>query len=300
MKHMKMNNNYRKNWIVLTLLLVAIGVSAQDGAPSSDPSYQITLATIIYVFGFILLMIALAVWQIARHLKRFMRKEFTQLVKPSDGRNWWERTFQLKSVSTDKDTMINHPHDGIYELDNPPPPWFMILFYFTIVVAVIYYVRFTFTDSGYTQIDEYEQSMAAAEGDQQSRLETAGSSVDENTVVYLTDPESLEKGKAIYDGNCKICHGDYGQGAIGPNFTDDYFLHGGDVKDIFKVIKYGVVEKGMISWESQLGPESIQKVTSYIKSLQGTVSPIPGKEAQGELYVEEAPPAPTDSSANVE
>ncbi len=298
---MKTNNKLNKIGGVLALLLVGFGAFAQD-EPQASTSYQITLATLIYAFSIVLMMIAVAIWMIARHLKLYMKKEFAQL-KPSDGRSWWERTFQVKPTTSDKDTMINHPHDGIYELDNPAPPWFMMLFYITIVIAAVYYIRFTFTDSGYTQIEEYEQEMLAAKGDQDDRLESTGSVVDENTVQYLTDEAALEKGKAIYDGNCKICHGDYGQGAIGPNFTDDYFLHGGGIQDIFKVIKYGVVEKGMISWESQLGPESIEKVASYIKSLQGTHSPVLGKEPQGELYVEKVEPmteAAADTNVQVE
>jgi len=298
---MKTNNKLNKIGGILVLLFVGFGAFAQDGAEAST-GIQITLATLIYGSCILLLMIAIAIWMIARHLKLYMNKEFAHL-KPSGGRSWWERTFQVKPTTSDKDTMIDHPHDGIYELDNPAPPWFMMLFYITIVIAAIYYIRFTFTDSGYTQVEEYEQEMLAAKGDQDKRLESTGNVVDENTVQYLTDEAALEKGKAIYDGNCKICHGDYGQGAIGPNFTDDYFIHGGSIQDIFKVIKYGVVEKGMISWESQLGPESMEKVASYIKNLQGKSSPVPGKEAQGELYVEKVEPmleAAADTNAQVE
>ena len=290
-----MNNKTPRFWSFLTLFLVAFAANAQDVPPEPGSAYQITLLTVIYIFGIILLFIAGALWRISTHLRRYMQKEFKGKEVVAK-RSWWERTFQFKSVSTDKDTMINHPHDGIYELDNPPPPWFMFLFYITIVVAVVYYIRFTFTDSGQTQIEEYQKEMQDAEGVQETRLESSGVKIDETTVEYLVDEESLSTGKAIYDGNCKICHGDYGQGAIGPNFTDDYYMHGGSIQDIFKVIKYGVVEKGMISWESQLGPESIQKVASYIKSLQGTTSPLPGKEAQGELYVEEAVTTPAETT----
>jgi cytochrome c oxidase cbb3-type subunit 3 len=86
--------------------------------------------------------------------------------------------------------------------------------------------------------------------------------------------------------NCAPCHGNAGEGSVGPNLTDDYWLHGGSVQSIFKTIKYGVPEKGMKSWKEDLSPAQMAQVTSYIKSLRGTNPPNP-KEHQGVLYIEE-------------
>ncbi|MCB0733832.1 MAG: c-type cytochrome [Flavobacteriales bacterium] len=297
---MKTNKSILKKFLTVVLLLGATQVMGQDAAQAT-PGFQITLSTLIYVFASILLVIAIAIWRIANHLKKYIRNEFAS--EEEQSRSSWERIFQLKSLKSDKDTVIDHPHDGIYELDNPPPPWFMWLFYLTVLFAVVYYVRFTFTDYGYTQADEYNKEVELAMADQESRLEKEGNAIDENTVTLLTDEVSLAKGKSIFDGNCAICHGNYGQGATGPNFTDNYFLHGGSIKDLYKTIKYGVVEKGMISWQSQLSPQAIQLVASYVKSFQGTTPPVPGKDPQGELYVEGDDAsgdaaAPSDSTAN--
>lgn len=280
------------------LLLGSFAAGAKDVAQEASQAFQITLATIIYVFTFILLMIGLSLWLIARHLKRFMKQEFADRAKAQDEPGFWTRFFQIRPSKTDKDHMINHPHDGIYELDNPAPPWFMFLFYATIAFGVIYYVRFTFSDSGYTQMEEYEAEMKEAKGSQTEKLATEKNVIDENSVVYLQDEASLAKGKSIYDGNCKLCHGDKGEGKIGPNFTDDYFMYGGSIQDIFKIIKYGVVEKGMVPWGAQLGPEGMQQVASFVKSLQGTDPGVPGKEPQGEKYTETNNTAAGDTAAD--
>jgi cytochrome c oxidase cbb3-type subunit 3 len=119
--------------------------------------------------------------------------------------------------------------------------------------------------------------------------------VDESNVEALLDDASLAAGKTVYEGKCAACHGMAGEGGVGPNLTDEYWLHGGDIKSVFKTIKYGVPEKGMISWKSQLRPAEMHKTASYILTLVGT-NPPNGKEPQGEkLQVENT--MPTDSTA---
>ncbi|MFT4522993.1 MAG: cytochrome c oxidase cbb3-type subunit 3 [Bacteroidia bacterium] len=269
------------------LMLWAGQAMGQETAEAAVPAYQITLNTVIYFFSFILLIIATALYSIATHLKRFMREEMGDKVvekKPSI----WSKILQIKSSDTDKDTIIDHPHDGIYELDNPAPPWFMYLFYSTIIIAVIYYVRFTFTDSGYTQYDEYQAELDQAEEARALLVSSQGKSVDENTVTLLLDEPSLSKGKLIYNENCFACHGKYAEGLpnSGPNLRDEYWKHGGSVKDVFSTIKYGVVDKGMAEWQKMMGPESLQAVTSYVLSLQKEAMPADAKpkEAEGDLY----------------
>lgn len=118
-------------------------------------------------------------------------------------------------------------------------------------------------------------------------MEKAGAGIDENSVTLLTDKAGVGAGMKIFQEKCTACHGAEGGGAVGPNLTDDFWLHGGSVQDVFKVIKYGVPEKGMISWEKQLSPTDIQKVASFVLSLKGT-KPANAKEPQGELVVEAA------------
>src|SRR5690606_20405584 len=173
--------------------------------------------------------------------------------------------------------------DGISELDNHMPPWLKYTFYGTIGFAVVYVMHYLVLGTGALQLDEYQAELAEAEALKEERSLLATSSIDENTAVLVSGDAELENGELLYVQNCSPCHAKDGGGTVGPNLTDEYWIHGGSVKDIFSVIKYGVQEKGMIPWEGKLNPEEIQNVTSYIITLQGT-TPANPKEPQGEKY----------------
>jgi cytochrome c oxidase cbb3-type subunit 3 len=123
--------------------------------------------------------------------------------------------------------------------------------------------------------------------------------VTEDNVTVVTDPVAWEKAEKIFGANCATCHGQNGEGGTGPNLTDQYWKHGGGIKNIFSTIKYGVPEKGMIPWESQLSPENIQIVSSYIISIEGT-NPPDAKEPEGELWVPEEETEGEGGSGNEE
>lgn len=187
---------------------------------------------------------------------------------------------------------LGHDYDGIRELDNNLPPWWKYGFYLTIVYAVFYW--FVFTETG---VEEYEQEMAIAAVEKAKYQEKQSNSVDENTIAMLDDGVSLAAGKATFEMLCAVCHKTDGGGSIGPNLTDEYWLHGGDIKDVFTTVKYGVEGKNMISWEDQLSPKEMSEVSSYVMTLGGT-NPIDPKGPEGELYTsptEDA--APADSTA---
>lgn len=171
-----------------------------------------------------------------------------------------------------------HDFDGIQEYDNDLPPWWKYLFYVTIVFAVGYMLHYHVFRTGALQIEEYETEMA------QAALIAAQNVEDPNAVTnfeVLTDAAALEAGKALYIQNCAACHGQAGEGTVGPNLTDEYWLHGGDVNDIFKTVKFGVPSKGMVPWQGKLTKDQMLGVSSYILSLQGS-NPPNAKEAQGE------------------
>ena len=95
----------------------------------------------------------------------------------------------------------------------------------------------------------------------------------------------MGQGELIFKSFCAACHGQKGEGTVGPNFTDEYWIHGGGIQNVFKTIKYGVPDKGMIAWAAQLKPADMQKVASYILTLKGTNPPNP-KAPQGEIWKE--------------
>lgn len=191
-------------------------------------------------------------------------------------------------IEMEQDILLDHDYDGIKELDNHLPPWWKWMFYATIVYAVVYIAYFYVWGVGPNQYEKYEKNVALAEIQKAEYLATMANNVDESTVTFLAEASSLAAGKSIFQANCVTCHGQVGEGTkIAPNLTDQYWLHGGSIKDVFTTIKYGVANKGMISWQDQLLPGEMNEVASYVLSLQGT-NPPNGMDPQGELYNPEA------------
>jgi cytochrome c oxidase cbb3-type subunit III len=191
-------------------------------------------------------------------------------------------------LERESEVMTDHEYDGIRELDNQLPGWWVNMFYMTIVFAVAYITWFHIMD-GKLQEEEYDEEVAAAEVIKKAKVkeEGGGVMVDENTVTLLTDAGKLTAGKETFTNYCAACHGKEGQGLVGPNLTDEYWLHGGGIQNVFKSVKYGIPEKGMIAWQNQMTPAQIQEVASYILSIKGSNPPNP-KAPQGDKYVEEA------------
>jgi cytochrome c oxidase cbb3-type subunit III len=207
---------------------------------------------------------------------------------PSPG--WWQRFSEKMNASVpveqEKDIELDHSYDGIKELDNHLPPWWKWLFYGTIGWAVIYVIVFHFSSTLPLSLEEYQNEIAQAE--EQSRKLKASqpeTSIDENSLQYTADAAIIEKGKTVFNSNpCGSCHrSDGGGNTIGPNLTDEFWIHGGDVKNIFKTIKDGAVEKGMPAWGKAMSPQDVRAVAFYILSLQGT-NPPDAKAPQGEVF----------------
>lgn len=192
----------------------------------------------------------------------------------------WNNLLGLRPIEEEKDLVMDHEFDGISELDNPVPIWFNGLFYATVAFAVVYLSVYHVFGWGPNQDEEYVREMAAAEKAKQEYLAQAANLVDENTVTIDASVQTLNAGKATFITSCAVCHGQLGEGGIGPNLTDQFWLHGGELADIFKVVKYGVLDKGMVPWEQSLTPAQIAEVSNYVLSLRGTTPPNP-KEPQG-------------------
>lgn len=162
-------------------------------------------------------------------------------------------------------------YDGIKELDNPLPPWLKYLFYVTIIVSFSYLILlFVFKDDSIIQVKEYRKEVMAA----RAKTEVAVKEEAVKTAAApMTQEQILAAGKITFDKICVVCHGKFGEGLVGPNFTDEYWIHGGRPEDLLKVINDGVLEKGMISYKSQLNKTQINNVIAYILSLKGTNPP---------------------------
>ncbi|HRY99750.1 MAG TPA: cbb3-type cytochrome c oxidase N-terminal domain-containing protein [Bacteroidales bacterium] len=181
--------------------------------------------------------------------------------------------------------LMDHEYDGIRELDNSLPPWWLYLFYGTILFALVYVVLFFFMGK-FSQEDELQAQITRAEQELAEYRAANPISIDENSVTLVSDATSLADGKATYDKLCFPCHLANGGGSVGPNFTDDYWLHGNTINDLYRIIRYGVPAKGMISWESQLSPEQMRNVASFILTEFKGKNVAGGKAPQGDLYAE--------------
>jgi cytochrome c oxidase cbb3-type subunit III len=196
---------------------------------------------------------------------------------------WKRMQGYLLTGSTRQATALDHDFDGIYELDNRIPPWFTTLFAATVLFAGAYVIRYHVVGTGTVMVEEYATELANA--DLQRRILLAAEApIDENALTIITDGEVLNRAGETFQKNCISCHGAHGEGIVGPNLTDWYWIHGGSVKDVYTTIKNGVPAKGMISWQLVFTPRQIQELASYVLSLQGT-APVNGKKAEGTLYV---------------
>jgi cytochrome c oxidase cbb3-type subunit 3 len=199
------------------------------------------------------------------------------------GPSIWTKLMGLRPISEEKDIVMEHKFDGIAELDNPTPAWFMILFYGTIIFAIVYLLSYHVFGLGKLQEEEYAVELRQAEDAKIAFLQKPGSAankINENNVEQSKDPAVIAAGAGLFKTACSPCHGEHAEGLVGPNLTDEFWLHGGTVNDIFKTIKYGVPDKGMIAWEKTMKPKQIADIASYIMSLKGS-NPANAKAPQG-------------------
>jgi cytochrome c oxidase cbb3-type subunit III len=204
-------------------------------------------------------------------------------------------------LADEKSIELDHSYDGIKELDNHLPPWWKWLFYATVVWSVVYVVIYHVTDSAPLQAQEYEDELTLAEEAKQKFLASQPAAViDENALVYTNDAAIIANGKKVFiSSNCNSCHrADGGGNAIGPNLTDEYWLHGGSIKQIFATVKNGAVEKGMPAWGKVMKPSDVRDVAFYIMSLQGS-NPKDAKAPQGQQEKPAAPTVPSDTTKTI-
>lgn len=256
-----------KIWFsVLMVLFTFINqpILASTTADKLDSVVQIMLVITILVVAFVL-------WLAVVYSEKNDMKGKTFLEPLHKFFGW---IIRLTPIEKEKDILLHHDFDGIRELDNKVPPWFNFLFYGTIVWGIIYMLVFHVFSDGQIQETEYKIEIQQAAFDKEILIKS-GTFINEETVTLLTDAADLSEGKNIFQKNCVSCHAMDGGGLVGPNLTDDYYIHGGGIKNVFKTIKYGVPAKGMISWQTQLDVNKMQQVSSYIISLQGTKSANP-------------------------
>lgn len=286
--------------IIATIVLLSSAKSTFAQQAASNPVYMGlnpgTFYLLISIIVFELIFIAVLV----NSIQLFIRKEnikISKSLKTKEEPSILEKLNASVAVEEEASILMDHDYDGIKELDNNLPPWWKYGFYATIVWGLIYLIHFHVTSTGDLQAAEYKKSMEAAHEAKEAYQKMSANNVSESNVKMITDKHELAEAAITFKELCSACHGNLGEGGIGPNLTDNYWLHGGSLKDIFISIKYGWPEKGMKSWQAELSPSKISEITSYIMTIAGS-NPPNAKEKQGELYVEQnTAPIANDSTA---
>ncbi len=300
----------KKLFTILSFMLFTFVAFGQEAAPVksfwddpiSDPLFPLYIVvTFVFIVALLVVLVAGYMLQV---LNVFIRKAAEEKAAatgipyvPEVGlwTKFWNSINDLRPVEKEADIMLDHNYDGITELDNHLPPWWKWLFYATIVWGIGYFIVYHVMDSMPLSDQEYQNELTLAQ-EQKAKLLASKPAVviDENALQYSNDETIIQSGRKVYVTNCASCHLANGEGSIGPNLTDEYWLHGGSIKNIYATIKNGVQEKGMIPWGPVLAPEQIRDVSFYIMSIRGS-NPANPKPPQGTLYKEEATPAPADS-----
>lgn len=186
-----------------------------------------------------------------------------------------------------KDVVKEHSYDGIQEYDNKLPRWWVGTFILTVVFGLGYWFYYQVFDIGKTQVEAYNDIVGIQELEAKEKVPESETPFDLAAVKAMQkNAHEMEEAKQVFQQNCAVCHGAEAGGGIGPNLTDDYWIHGASVQDVYSIIQNGVTDKGMLAWKGLLSDEKIKELVAYIFSLRGT-HPKDAKEPQGELATSE-------------
>ena len=309
-KRKKENQSVISTALILLCMLVSPVLFAQGttgtAAPAADRTFGGMDTSTFYVMATILFLELFIIIALLINIKFLLKNEKEKLSvgepvavkKPAF--NWWDRFNKFRPVEQEADIDLGHDYDGIRELDNKLPPWWLYGFYLCIVFAAVYMWRYHVSHTAPLSGEEFSRSVALGEQRVAEYLKMQGNKVDENTVTISKDPADIAAGKAIFTtpSNCPTCHGADGSGmvngqpGVGVNLTDDYYIYGGGIKELFKTIKYGT-SRGMKSWKDDLTAKQIMQVANYVRTLRGT-HPALAKdhEADAKLFVEDSVSTP--------
>jgi cytochrome c oxidase cbb3-type subunit 3 len=305
------NSTFKNFDLMKRLLLFLFGLSislttqAQATANSSiwdDPMTKFYLVvSFIFVVSLLVLLALIYLLRVINILAentardRAERSGKPYIPAPSLFEKFWTTINGFVPKEKEATLVMEHDYDGIRELDNHLPPWWKWLFYVCIIWSVFYLLAYHVFNSLPLQTSEYNTEVASADLEMQKlKAANPGAKIDEATVEATTDAKMLENGKSTFLNTCSSCHRKDGGGDIGPNLTDEYWKHGGSIKNIFKVVTNGVPGTNMVAWGSVMSPEAIRNVASYVLTLQGS-KPANPKKPEGDLYKPEPKTIKQDS-----
>ncbi|HEY6079673.1 MAG TPA: cbb3-type cytochrome c oxidase N-terminal domain-containing protein [Polyangiaceae bacterium] len=186
-----------------------------------------------------------------------------------------------RSEDPPPDQLLDHEYDGIREYDNPLPRWWVWIFAGSFWFSVAYFLHYHVFGNGVSVAAAYEADMAEAR-EQAAKSSLKDPVSDESLGKLMADAGLMKDAQSLFALRCAVCHGDRGQGVIGPNLTDNAWIHEkGTLTGIFNVVDQGVLAKGMPAWGKQLSPLEVRKLAAFVGSLRGKA--VAGKPPEGEL-----------------
>ncbi len=288
----KMKNNhfaFFKKVLVLMILITGLPILVNGQEVNANSTNEFLFYTLVGVIFLVMLLVLLTAAYTLNVLKAIITHDHKKRGIVDEEPSWWGKLkgdlVDAVPIEKEDTVLLTHDYDGIHELDNHLPPWWTGLFYLTIIFAVGYLGIYHIWKSAPLQTQEYQNELLAAAQDAGNNEVAKGPQITAENVTLITDASVIAKGQAIYSGNCVPCHRNDGGGlpGLGPNLTDEFWLHGGGISNIFKTISDGIPTTSMISWKTQMSPTDIQAVSSYVVSLEGS-NPPNGREPQGERY----------------
>jgi len=293
----KKNGTFIKQLVIIGFIVFTSTSANAQAIPAGVT--QVVSENVMYLIGVVIVLELLIIFYLANGIRIFLKKE-SAIIVPSVKEeitkipkiSWFDRIYNKNSDADIIKLDLGHNYDGIKELDNDIPIWWKYGFAMSILFGIIYLYSYHIAGTRPLQQQELQIEQEVAAVKLAAYLEKSANNVDENTVKML-GVDDIAAGKVLFikPGACATCHAENGSAivngssGIGPNLTDDYWIHKGDIKSIFYTIKYGWPEKGMKSWKEDYSPIQMAQLTSYVKSLQGT-NPTPAKEKQGILFVD--------------
>lgn len=293
----KKNGTFTKHAVTIGLIVfTSTSINAQA---LHEGVMQVVSENVMYLIGVVILLELLIIFYLANGIRTFLKKE-SSLIEPSVKEDsikipkisWFDKLYSKNSDADIIKLDLGHDYDGIKELDNDIPIWWKYGFVMSFLFGIVYLYNYHIAGTRPLQQKELQIEQEIAEVKLAAYLEKSANNVDENTAKML-GIDDITSGKVLFikPGACVTCHAANGSAivngapGIGPNLTDDYWIHKGDIKSIFYSIKYGWPEKGMKSWKEDYSPVQIAQLASYVKSLHGT-NPLPAKEKQGVLFID--------------
>lgn len=286
LKKMTKAKNLKKEIMVLFLFISTSLFAQSSDSVSAFSKFNFTswiLIFVIIVEIFALVLLSYYTSKFSKDYKQSLEKEEMEVEETENALiRWWKKSNNFGAFEDEAKIDTGHSYDGIRELDNITPPWFQFSFYFTIILAVIYLWYYHVLGTGNVMQDELLVEMENAEKAHLEFLKYQ-KGLDEETIAFSNVASEIEEGKKMFMANCASCHAADGGGGTGPNLTDVFWIHGGSPKDVYRSIKYGWKEKGMIAWKDVYNDQKILQLASFVNTLQGK-TPANPKIAEGEKY----------------